>query len=70
MPSLRAKLDKYFKVNFAKMLEFKTIAYECVHASRSRFNGIFNFLCDEEYREVYEAKRNFGTLGAEKLKIT
>ena len=40
------------------------------HASRSRVNGIFNFLCDEEYREVRGAQRPLGTLGAEKLKIT
>ena len=52
------------------IFEFKIVADENPHASRSRFNGSFNFLCDEEYREVYEAKRNFDTLGAEKLKIT
>ena len=46
--------------------ECGTVARETVRALRSRFNGIFNFLCDEEYREERGAKRHLGTLGAEK----
>ena len=68
---------KYSAIIFEEILVFSTTNYERknvahvrVHASRSRFNGIFNFLCDEEYREERGAQRPLGTLGAEKLKIT
>ena len=34
--------------------EHKTAAREHIRASRSRFNGIFNFILDDEYPEVQE----------------
>ncbi len=35
-------------------LSSKSVAHENISASRSRFNGIFNFLLDDEYPEVQE----------------
>ena len=52
------------------MQENKIVAHENIHAPRSRFKGIFNFLSDDVYPEELGAKRHIGTLGIKKLKIT
>ena len=55
---------------YLKLQKRGTVAYENSIALRCRFKMIFDFLCDEEYREVWGAQRPLGTLGAEKSKST